>query len=187
MLRPRRATPALNPSKIVCELEIMLWKPIFILLLTWALWPQTSDERRLPEQLSETETQLILKERNPKPHVEAALRVSDARLLSAVKNTEASQFQTAVQDIDVYAALIFYADAYTRKLSGQQHKERSNCLKKLEQAVFKQTRSLDVIERELPYEFRDSVLIKISEVKKVRLRALNDLLGDGKFMNSSNE
>lgn len=166
----------------------MLWRPIFILLLlTLALPQQRSDERRLPEQLSETETQLILKERNPKPHVEAALRISDARLLSAVKYTEASQFQTAVQEIDVYAALIFYADAYTRRLSGQQHKDRSHCLKKLEQAVFKQTRNLDAIERELPYEFRDSALIKISEVKKVRLRALNDLLGDGKIMNSSNE
>lgn len=166
----------------------MLWKPIFILLLAVALAPpQKSIERGLPDQLSEAEMQIILKERNPKPHVEAALRVSDARLLSAVKHTEASQFQIAVQEIDVYAALISYADTYTRKLSGQQHKERNHCLKKLEQAVFKQTRNLDVIERELPYEFRDSALIKISEVKKVRLRALNDLLGDGKFINSSNE
>lgn len=166
----------------------MLWKPIFMLLLSvWLLPPQKSGEPRLPEQLSETETQLILKERNPKPHVEAALRISDLHLLSALKHTEASQFQTAVQEIDVYAALIIYADAYTRGLSGQQHKDRSHCLKKLEQAVFKQTRNLDLIERELPYDFRDSALLKISEVKKVRLRALNDLLGDGKFMNSSTQ
>lgn len=166
----------------------MLWKPIFILLLSLALpLAQKPDERRLPEQLSETETQLILKEHNPKPHIEAALRISDAHLLNAVKQTEASQFQTAVQEIDVYAALIIYADAYTRQLAGQQQKERNHCLKKLEQAVFKQTRNLDLIERELPYEFRDSALIKISEVKKARLRALNDLLGDGKFMNSSNQ
>ena len=166
----------------------MLWKPILILLLAVAVAPeQRSDEHGLPDQLSQAETQMISKEDNPKPHVEAALRVSDARLLNALKHTQASQHQTAVQEVDVYAALILYADAYTRKLPGQQLKDRNHCLKKIEQAIFKQARNLETIERELPYEFRDSALIKIGEVKKVRLRALNDLLGDGKFMNSSNE
>lgn len=163
----------------------MLWKPLFILLLSVALAP-LADKHDLPAQLSEAETQIILKERSPRPHVEAALRVSDARLSSAVKHTEASQYQAAVQEVEVYAALIFYADAYTRGLSGQQHKDRNHSLKKIEQAIFKQSRNLEIIERDLPYEFRDAVLTKISEVKKVRLRALNDLLGDGKFMNSAN-
>lgn len=166
----------------------MFWKSIFILLLSVALAPQQkSDEHRLPEQLSEAETQVILKESSPKSHVEAALRVSDTHLLNALKQTQASQYQPAVQEVDVYAALILYTDAYTRKLSGNQSKDRYQCLKKLEQAIFKQTRNLEAIERELPYEFRDAALLKFSEVKKVRLRALNDLLGDGKFMNSSND
>lgn len=67
----------------------MLWKPILILSLSLMAFdlqtPQlkTPGERQpdsLPQELTETETQKILKERGSKPHVDATLKVSDARL-----------------------------------------------------------------------------------------------------------
>lgn len=168
----------------------MLCKPILLLLLNCALafaQMQKSDELKLPDQLSETEAQAMLRERNAKPHVETALRLAVTRLTSALKNTQEHHYQAAAQDVDVYTALVLYADAYTRQLPANQNKDRNHCFKKLEQIIFKQTRTMETVQRELPYEYRDAALVKFSDVRKVRVRALDALLGGGKIINSSNE
>ena len=171
----------------------MKWNAIFILLSVFALAPVAAgqakkvDDRALPNQLSETEVQTILKENNPKSHVEAALKLSDTRLAKALKDTEAHQYKAAVDDVDVYASLVIYADGYARKLPAAQIKDRNTCLKKIEQAIFKQSRNLDLVMREVPFDFRETVEGKINELKKVRLRALDDAIGGGKIINSSND
>jgi hypothetical protein len=174
----------------------MLWKPILILLLGFITSdPQTPQlkmpgERQadaLPHELTETETQNILKEKSPKPHIDATLKVSDMRLASAIKFVEENQYSSAAQDVDVYASLIVYADAYTRKLPDSQIKDRNNCLKKIEQSIFKQTRTVDSALRQFPVDYREVAEIKIDQVKKIRLRAINDLLGDGKAIKTSDE
>lgn len=144
------------------------------------------NDRELPDQLSENETQAILKETAPKSHVEAALKISDARLASASKSADAHQYKAAIENVDVYASLIIYADRYTRKLPAAQAKDRSHCFKKIEQAIFKQSRNLEAIMRAAPFETRESVEEKVNEVKKIRLRALDDAVGGGKIINSSN-
>ncbi|HEY8461758.1 MAG TPA: hypothetical protein VIM99_15315 [Blastocatellia bacterium] len=165
-----------------------LWKTILILSLNFAAFDSQSPQLKmpggrqadsLPPELTETETQRILKEKNPKPRVDATLKISDLRLASALKLAEENQYKSAAQDVDVYAALIVYADAYTRKLPASQIKDRNNCLKKIEQAIFKQTRAVDAVLRQFPVDYREEVEPKIAEVKKIRLRAVNDLLGGG--------
>jgi hypothetical protein len=173
---------------------IMMWKTILILSLSFIAFDSQSPhlkmpgERQadaLPRELTETETEKILKENNPKPHVEATLKVSDLRLASALKFAEESQYKSAAQDVDVYAALIVYADAYTRKLPASKIKDRNNCLKKIEQAILKQTRAVDAVVRQFPVDYRDGLEPKIDEVKKIRLRAINDLLGGGDAIKTS--
>jgi len=172
---------------------VMKWNAIFILIMAFALasnaasQAKKADDRALPDQLRETEVQIILKETNPKSHVEAALKVSDARMATALKSAGASQYKAAIEDVDVYASLIIYADGYTRKLPDAQVKERNNCLKKIEQAIFKQSRNLDLVLREVPFDFREPVEDKIAQLKKIRLRALDDAIGGGKIINSSNQ
>ncbi len=173
----------------------MVLKTIFISLLTFAplilmLTPHQArqvKDRLLPEELSEAETQSILREEKPRPHVEATLKVSDARMTSASKLVQESQFKAAAQDVDVYAALIRYADDFTRKLPSSQNKDRNHCLKKIEQAIFKQTRVLDAVMREMPFDYREAAERGLNDVKKIRLRAINDLLGGGNIINSSND
>src|SRR5215813_3442030 len=140
----------------------MLWKPIVILLLNLiAFDPQIPQlkipgERQsdsLPRELTETETHTILKERSPKPHIDATLKVSDSRLDSASRLTEQGQYKSAAQDVDIYAALIVYADAYTRKLPNSQVKDRNACLKKIEQVIFKQSRTVDALLRQFPVDY----------------------------------
>jgi hypothetical protein len=168
----------------------MLLRPTFILLLISALsvaQPRQVNDRLLPEELTEAETQTILKEQKPKPHIEATLKVSDMRLSHAYDIVQEGKHKAAVQDVDVYASLIRYADSYTRKLPNSQIKDRNHCLKRIEQAIFKQTRTLDAVVRELPFDHREPTERLVNEVKKIRLRAINDLIGGGTIINSSNE
>jgi hypothetical protein len=174
----------------------MLWKLTLTLCLSViAFGPQapqlkTRGERQndsLPSELTEAETQNILREKSPRPHIDAALKVSDARLDSALKLAEASQFQSAAEEVDVYAALVIYADSYTRKLPESQSKDRNVCLKKIEQTVFRQTRTIEAAMRQLPIDYREKEEPRIDKVKQVRLRAINDLLGGGKIIKSSEE
>lgn len=171
----------------------MQFQTIFILQMIFALVSlvagqvKPADNPALPKQLSENEVQRILKENNPKSHVDAALKVSDGRMASAMKDVRASQFETAVENTDVYASLIIYADDYTRNLPASEGKDRNKCLKKIEQAILKQSRNLDAVSRGIPFDYREPLMDKINQVKQIRLRALDDLLGGGKFMHSSNE
>jgi len=164
-------------------------KPIFILLLSFVLChaQQQADDPPLPEMLGEIERQMILKERNPKPHVEAALKIAEFRIKNASQLALESQFQTAMQELGAFLKLVIYADTYTRKLPIKKNKDRNHCLKQIEQAIFKQTRNLEAATRALPLEAREAVETQIGEVKKIRLRAINDLLGDGQVINSPNE
>jgi len=167
----------------------MASKPIFILLLSFVLgYTQgQAGDPPLPGMLGEIERQMILKERNPKPHVEAALKVAEVRVKNASQLAQESQFQIAMQDLGAFLELVIYADAYTRNLPVTKNKDRNHCLKQIEQAIFKQTRNLEAATRALPLESREAVETRISAIKKIRLRAINDLLGGGQVINSSNE
>ncbi|HEV2667350.1 MAG TPA: hypothetical protein VG324_20710 [Blastocatellia bacterium] len=172
----------------------MMWKMILILSLGFIAADSQSPQLKphgerqadaLPRELTETETQKILREDSPRPRVDATLKVSDMRLASALKFAEESQYKSAAQDVDVYAALIVYADAYTRRLPASQLKDRNNCLKKIEQTIFKQTRTVDAALRQFPVDYREGVEPKIDQVKQIRLRAVNDLLGGGNMIKTS--
>jgi hypothetical protein len=167
--------------------------PIKILFLTVVLtaapqWQHAGKRYApsLPDELSESEGQRILKEQRPKSHVEMTFNVSDARLDSALERARASEYRTAAQNLEVYADLVSYADGYTRQL-GDQVKERNACLKVIEQRIFKRTQTLDAVARELPFNYRESCERAQERTKGVRLRALNDLLGGGKVFGPSGD
>src|SRR5215471_4204275 len=171
----------------------MMWKLILIMSLSFITFDPQSPHLKMPgerqpdaipRELTETETQKILREDSPRPRVDATLKVSDLRLASALKFAEENQYKSAAQDVDVYAALIVYADAYTRKLPASQIKDRNFCLKKIEQAIFRQSHSIDAVLRQFPVDYRETAETRIEQVKKIRLRAVDDLLGGGKIIKS---
>jgi hypothetical protein len=45
---------------------------------------------------------------------------------------------------------------------------------------------MESVTRALPLESREAVESLIADVKKIRLRAINDILGGGQVINSSN-
>lgn len=145
------------------------------------------EKDKLPVELTETELMSIQKENKPRSHVEATLKISELRINNAFKHAHDGNFKSATSEIDVYASLIKYADAYTRKLPDNRKKDRDNCLKKIEQSIFKQNRTVDSVIYELPSEYRELSTQDIDTVKKIRLRAINDLVGVGDVMNPVNE
>ena len=121
------------------------------------------------------------------PHLELLPEpFAEARINTAFQLAQGNQLGAAAQDLDAFLALIVYADTYARKELASKNKDRNHCLKRIEQAVFKQSRNLESITRELPLESREAVESQVDEVKKIRLRAINDLLGRGQVINSSN-
>ncbi len=146
--------------------------------------PNGQPNGQLPVMLSDMEKQLILKERDPKPHVESALKVAEARIKGAILLAQENQVQPAARELDAFLSLIIYADTYARKSLVSKNKDLHNCLKRIEQMIFKQSRSIDSITRALPIESREAADSRIGEVKKIRLRAINDLLGSGQVINS---
>lgn len=137
---------------------------------------------KLPTGLSEMESRAILKEQAPKSHVQAALQVAAQRLTAAAKLTETGGFEPALQALNLYAALYEYADAYARRLPDSAKKDRAKCLKDIEQALFKQNRPLEAVRRELPLELRETTDPLVEDLKRLRLRALNDVIGGGTFI-----
>ena len=164
-------------------------KPLPLLLVLFAFEIVLAQQVgvRLPEDLSEEETQLILKERKPKSHVEATFKISDTRLSTALQQARSQQYTESAQNLDIYAALVSYADSYARRETPDQSKDRSQCLKVIEQRIFKQTALLDSIYHELPYTYRETSSRAVEVTKKMRLRALDDLLGGGAFLKSASE
>ncbi|MGH9937044.1 MAG: hypothetical protein ACREAM_12405, partial [Blastocatellia bacterium] len=110
-------------------------KPIFILLLSFVLGhvQQRAGDPSLPGMLGDIERQVILKERNPKPHVEAALKVAEVRIKNASQLAQENQFQIALQDLGAFLELVIYADTYTRNFPVAKNKDRNHCLKQIEQ------------------------------------------------------
>jgi hypothetical protein len=140
---------------------------------------------QLPVDLSEDEVQLILKERKLKSHVEAAFKVSDARLSSALKLARDSQYRESSQNLDLYVSLVSYADSYARRSTSQGTKERHSVLKVIEQKIFKQNLTLEAILHELPFEYQENSSKAVEAVKRIRIRALDEHLGGGAFLKSA--
>jgi hypothetical protein len=164
-------------------------RPISLLLLLLAFQVVSAQQTgvRLPTELSEEESQQITREGKAKSHVEAAFRVSVARLTQALEFARGSQYKESAQNLDLYAELISYADSYARRSTSERSKERMACLKTIEQQIFKQNMTLDSVVRELPDSLHDTGERVTATVKRIRLRAVDDLLGGGGFLKSSND
>lgn len=155
----------------------------WLVLSATFVWALPQDEAlKLPDGLSEVESRAIQKEQNPKSHVNAVIKVAEQRLRGAVKMAETGQFAQALQAVLLYESLYSYADSFARSLPDQAQKDRNKCLKQVEQAIFKQNRPLEAVRRDLPFNYREQTDPVVESLKRIRLSALNDVLGGGTFI-----
>jgi hypothetical protein len=160
----------------------MLRKAVILVCLlrlsVGAACPQ-GEAPKLPAGLNDAESRLVLKEQGAKDHVEAAVKLAELKLAEANKAVQASGYELAVKNLNLYAALIGYGDAYARRLPDNEFKERNKCLKVIEQAIFKQQRPVEAVRRDLPFNFREETEPLVETLKRIRLRAIDDVLGGG--------
>lgn len=146
-----------------------------------AVWPQ-DNAPKLPAGVSEAESRMILKEQGAKGHVQAALKLAEAKLIEAHKIVRSGGYELAVKTLNLYAALVVYGDAYARRLPANETNERNKCLKVIEQAIFKQQRPFETTRLDLPFNYREETDPLVETLKRIRLRALDDVLGGGKMI-----
>ncbi|NBO63393.1 MAG: hypothetical protein EBU88_00820 [Acidobacteria bacterium] len=133
----------------------------------------------IPAGLTPPEVNSIQRHRNPKSMVAEALKIAELRLINVLDNARNGRYKLAVDELAVYAALVSYADGVTRAIPSQKRSDREGCLKRIEQALFRQSPRLENVTRELPFDLRDPAASVADLVKRIRLRAINDLLGGG--------
>jgi hypothetical protein len=140
-------------------------------------WPLAQPE--LPAGLSVTESTEITRQKSPKGRVDAALKLAGLRVGNALMLSQQSQYQGVTQHLETFANLVGYADDITRSIPVEKRNDRESCLKKIEQTIFRQTPRFESIIRDLPLEYREASAPFAERVRRVRLQAINDLLGGG--------
>lgn len=133
----------------------------------------------LPASLTDQESAAIRRERGAKSRVEVTLRLAETRLGAGLTHSQQSQHQLATQQLIVYTALLTFADQAARAVPAARLKDRDQSLKRIEQAIFRQNPRLEAIIRELPFDYREASLPLVEQVRRIRLQAINDLLGGG--------
>jgi hypothetical protein len=146
----------------------------------WAVGSPPGQLPGLPDGLSEAEIRIVERATAPRAHVEALLKISTQRMDGALPLARQNRNQEACDQLTLFVSLIRYTDQYTRVLPAGRRKDRDHNLKRIEQAIFRQLKQLDILLSELPYQLREESLPGVEEVRRIRLRAINDLLGGGR-------
>ncbi len=140
---------------------------------------QPEGQADVPVGLTTTESETISRQKSPKGRVEAALKLAALRIGNGLMLSQQSQYQSAAQQLETFANLLSYADGIARSIPNEKRNDRETCLKKIEQTIFRQTPRFESIIRDLPLEYQESNAPFAERVKRIRLQAINDLLGGG--------
>lgn len=140
-----------------------------------------------PTGLTEKEVATLQRATAPRAHVQAVLKISAQRVDGALSLARQNRSLEAKEQLSLFVSLIDYADRYTRALPSTRRKDRDHNLKRLEQAIFRQNNPLEALLAELPYELREESQPGVDTVRRIRLRAINDLLGGGRAITPPEE
>ena len=146
-------------------------------ILTLPPWQMVQPE--LPGGLTATESAELIRQKAPKGRIDAALKFAVLRVGRALILSQQSQYQGAKDELELYANLVIYADGVTRAIAVEKRNDRDSGLKKIEQTIFRQSPRFEAIIRELPLEYREACAPFAERLKRVRLQAINDVLGGG--------
>ena len=140
-----------------------------------------------PTGLTEKEVATLQRTTAPSAHVEAVLKISALRMDGALSLARQNRSLEAKEQLSLFVSLIDYADRYTRALPSTRRKDRDRNLKRIEQAIFRQNNPLEALLAELPFELREESQPGVDAVRRIRLRAINDLLGGGRAITPPEE
>jgi hypothetical protein len=140
-----------------------------------------------PTGLTDKEVATLQRASAPRAHVEAVLKISALRMEAALSLARQNRYPEAQEQLSLFISLVEYADRHTRALPPTRRKDRDHNLKRLEQAIFRQNNPLDTLLAELPYQLREESQPAVNTVRRIRLQAINDLLGGGRAITPPEE
>lgn len=146
--------------------------------------PLPVDPTPLAKLIPATELASIESARNkPKKLVEVYLKIAETHLDSAHKAIKASDYQTAERELDIYNKAL----GETADFAFSQQKDKRTLAKKIEQELYKQIKTLEIVERLFPAErirFAETAHI---QAKQLRVRALNEAFASGDVLQDPTE
>jgi len=137
--------------------------------------PLPVDPRPLSQLLSAADRTLLADSGNPKELVEAYLKISEAHLQAAFNAIKAANQTAAESELDIYNKAV--AAAGKEAFGLQQGKRTAS--KKIEQALYKQIKTLENIERLFPSERGMYAEAALKQSKQLRVQALNEAFASG--------
>src|SRR5262249_5097605 len=171
---------------------IRIWKLLFCALLVGGAFlivspvcraqddqpPIPVDPTPLSDLIVGKEKAALGEARSPKKLVDVYLDISDAHVetaLAAIKNGDA---HAAERELDIYNKAI----AEAMKVTSEQKENRRALSKKIEQRLYKQIRTLELIDALFPAErvaFADAAL---KHARQLRVQALNETFASGEIL-----
>ena len=166
----------------------------FVLTAVWLLFlsvqssaqPQQLEPPPLPvdptpliELLAPSEKATLDETRTrPKKLLDAYLKIADTHLDAAYKAIQSSEPQSAERDLDIYNKTL----AEAAQLTFSQTSDRRSMAKRLEQVLYKQLKTLDLVERLFPDDRIGFAQDAHRKTKQLRVKALNESFGAGDIL-----
>lgn len=146
--------------------------------------PLPIDSTPLNELLTDTERASLAAAKNDhKKLIETYLNIAEAHLNSALGHAKNDNSPAAVTELDIYNKAIAEAGKVTFERKENQRKHS----KKLEQALYKQIKTLEVIERRFPVERQPFAEDALKRAKYLRVQALNTTFAGGEILKEPDE
>jgi hypothetical protein len=133
----------------------------------------------LSELLSPAERASVTQADNPKKKIDLYIHIGDSHLESAGNAVKANNAGVAESELDIYNKAMAEASKLTLALGDG----KRPVAKKLEQALYKQIRSLENIDRLFPTERIGFAEDALKRAKQLRVQALNAALAAGEVLN----
>ncbi|MEW6128807.1 MAG: hypothetical protein AB1757_17350 [Acidobacteriota bacterium] len=164
-----------NPATLLKFLAIKILL-LALVSVIFGLPAQAQDEPPIPvdptplaQLLAPAEKTMIDKENSAKKLVEIYLKISDAHLNLAYNAVMGEKYEDSLRELDIYNKALDAAKERAFSQSGEKRK----LAKKVEQAILKQLRTLDLIERYSTREILPFSQVAVKHAKQIRADALN--------------
>jgi hypothetical protein len=145
--------------------------------------PLPVDPRSLTQLISGSEKSMLAEANNPKKLVDAYLKISDTRLQSAFNAIKVNNNLGAENELDIYNKAV--AAACKEAFAVQDGKRALS--KRIEQALYKQIKTLETIERLFPSEREMFAEAALKQSKQLRVQALNEAFASGEVLKDPEE
>jgi len=119
----------------------------------------------------------------PKKFVETYMKMASTHLEAAYKAIKNGDHHTAERELDIYNKALDEASEF----AFSQQKDKRNLAKKIEQELYKQIKTLELVERLFPAERIAFAEAAHLGAKQLRVKALNEAFGSGEILQDPTE